>query len=1001
MSDSGIDGKPQKAVTNLSLTREGNVFTVSWKSPHALIDSSGSKRVEAFDVYWYVANPQCEYYRSGNANTFPATGSRSSSFIAAPDYQLVMHEWLSTSATSDSYTVNLDPRQFLRGNTAKNILAKASSMSINSADKTDINNGSNPVNQSSATGIVAAVYPWNHYGYGPKAVVRFMLYQPSAPKMTTPSLNTETGSLSTTVTMTTSDTNAYPVYCSTGYVARIDNFNSNYKSETKLTSYSWSASAERTFSYDLAEWQSLTYDQYIKLTFYANVYGIGRATKALAVNEKCNTRSDYVSKYASVSHIFAYPAQASITSIDYSNANLVPTGQVIVHLNTNKTTYHPVDSIKLMILKNSTATTANDAGRADGWTYVSNAEDNGNCVGLVDTMANAIPDVGKHTWYKLETKHDTFLRYSVAVEAKGLYRSQPEQSSDPVVIASVVPNSDGTSVTMTLGWNADSYTGTEISWAEKETAWESTSQPASYNVTWSKNSTTVVQGKNRYAKVSIEGLSEGTPYYFKARRYLTNDSGTTYAEYTSYKVDGKLATVAPVSKPYSVTVSTPEYLVKGKSLLVSWAYEANQRQTGWRIYFVRETNGDTVTKLMASGSNSTTYKVISGATVKDYAGDDSDIYVRVSVSTGGDWANSLNAKTHIVTAPGLTLSAPNGLNSAPYVFAVYTSQHEADVVCKIKSYGNVRNMPDKTIVETDGETVWSKTVSFEGFTDATALSNGQSVSVEVGEDFSFVDGSRYRIEAQAVNRTTGLTSAAKTVPFKVRWNHQAIAPSKTASYVTADNYNGGNSVTIFPGRPYGDSIAAVNAYGDLCDIYRVTPETTYLVAYGVKFDEAVVDKYAPYNKNGNLRYILCTRTTEGDVNWIEVPYFLRNMNLRFDWGDGEFLEVPYNLDISDQYDKSFTGHESLDGGYSGAWNDTVRHKQKVSTDIIKLDNAIQIEQVRKMAKYSGPIFVRTPDGQAFAANVTVDDIQRNQEKPVMAVSFNCEEIDLVDEFKIQ
>lgn len=1005
MSETAINGKPEKAVTNLSITRDENVFTVSWKTPSILTDSSNDRRIEAFDVYWYLANPQCYYYRGGDASKFPPTGNISSKFIDAPDYLLSHVEWISTSSTSDSYSINLDPRQLIRGTTAKNVMTEAGSKgvsSLNYSDKSEINAGQNLANQSSITGVVVVVKPWNRKGFGPSASGVFTLYAPKTPTLSTPSLNSETGNLSTTVTLPSLENDHYPAMYTSGYLSRIDNYDETYKEEVTIKTFSGSSSSERVFDYDLPEWQALSYNQWIKLTFYANTYGIGRATKYLSVNQKFTTYSDYFSKYASVSHIFAYPAQAVITAIDYSHLNFDPTGRVIVHLDTNKSTYHPVDSIKLMILKNSTAEDASSAAYASGWTYVDGAVDNGNCVGFVDTMVNAVPDVGRHTWYRLETKHDSLLRYSVAVEAKMLFRSSPVASDEAVVIQSITPNSDGTSVEMLVGWDSDNLTGTEISWAEKSTAWESTSTPQTFNITWYTIDAeeTVVPGKNRYARISIEGLREGTPYYFRARRYLTEDSGTTYGPYASFEEDGKLKTVAPVSKPYSVTVSIPEYTVKGKSLIVSWAYEANARQTGWQVYFVRKENDVTISKLMASGEDAITYKVISGPVISEYAGSDAEIYVRVSITTGGDWANSLNAKTRLVTAPALKLQAPDTLISTPYVFSVYTDQQEADVICKIKSCGNERYKPDGTIVETPDETVWSENVSFAGYTDDGAAT-GKAISVSTGSGFDFSDGARYYIEAQAVNRSTGLTSSAKRIYFRVRWAHQAIAPKKETSYVTPDNYDGGSTVTIFPGRPYGESIYDVNAYGDVCDIYRVTSEGVYRIAEGIPFDQPVTDIYAPYNKNGNLRYIIATRTLEGDLNWISVPYFLRNMNLMFDWGDGEHLEVPYNLDTSDEYSKSFTSYASLGGGYSGTWNASVKHKTKVSTDIFKLDNAYQIEQVKKLAKYSGPIFVRTPDGQAFTANVEVDDLQRTQEKPVMAVSFNCEEIDMADEFKIQ
>ena len=483
---SEITGPPTGKVTNVSIVRDGDRFTVSWKAPSALTDSSNGRRAESFDVYWYPANPQCQYYTNegGNPDSFPPAGSPSSKFIATPWCHIP--SWIdemSTSSTSCSRTFTMDPRAFLRGNVAKAIFEKADwgegVKSVKAADRTALKNGTNLKNQASVTGIMVRIYSWNEEGYGPYASAVFTTYQPKKPLVVVDSIDYQTGRIYADAYLTQSSTDNYPAYCTEGYLSRIDNFNSNYKTEKTLATYSASTESEREVSYDYHSWMNLEDpSQWVKFTFYFRTWGIGRATKKLSPDEKLASYTNWCSAYASASHIFAYPAQATITKIVYSTKNIDPTGQVTVKFKTNTETYHPVDSVKLQILKNSNAATAVDAGLSDGWADVSNAVDNGNCAGLCDTMANATPAVGKHTWYRLVTQHDNLVRYSVAVEAEALYRAAPTATDDEVVISSITPNPDGTSVTMILGWNADDSTGTEVSWAEKEDAWESTAQPS-------------------------------------------------------------------------------------------------------------------------------------------------------------------------------------------------------------------------------------------------------------------------------------------------------------------------------------------------------------------------------------------------------------------------------------------------------------------------------------------------------------------------------------------
>ena len=54
--------------------------------------------------------------------------------------------------------------------------------------------------------------------------------------------------------------------------------------------------------------------------------------------------------------------------------------------------------------------------------------------------------------------------------------------------------------------------------------------------------------------------------------------------------------------------------------------------------------------------------------------------------------------------------------------------------------------------------------------------------------------------------------------------------------------------------------------------------------------------------------------------------------------------------------------------------------------------------MRNLARYQGAVFVRTPLGQAYTANVEVNDITKTYDSKAVAVSFNVTEIDLTSEF---
>ena len=61
----------------------------------------------------------------------------------------------------------------------------------------------------------------------------------------------------------------------------------------------------------------------------------------------------------------------------------------------------------------------------------------------------------------------------------------------------------------------------------------------------------------------------------------------------------------------------------------------------------------------------------------------------------------------------------------------------------------------------------------------------------------------------------------------------------------------------------------------------------------------------------------------------------------------------------------------MDGKTRGYWNPGVTRKSGLSTDVVTLDDDETARRVRELANYSGPVFMRTPTGDAYQANVDV------------------------------
>lgn len=256
------------------------------------------------------------------------------------------------------------------------------------------------------------------------------------------------------------------------------------------------------------------------------------------------------------------------------------------------------------------------------------------------------------------------------------------------------------------------------------------------------------------------------------------------------------------------------------------------------------------------------------------------------------------------------------------------------------------------------------------------------------------DMGRYFLYTSAIDLATGLQSETNISSiFDVQYAHQAVAPSEDSTVVPDISTK---TVAITP-----VANNEVHFPTDVVDIYRVTPNGASLIAEDVPFGTEVVDKYAPFtNEDADLRYRLCTRTTDGDINWNDIPYDMHGYCIRFDWGDNKFIELPYNIAVKDSYSKDVSIRKHLDGTNAAYWNAGVTRTSSLSTKMVRIGAAAEKELVMDLAQETGPVMVRTPSGAAYEANVEVKNYNMSFDTPVIEVSFEATELTPTDAYRI-
>ena len=185
---------------------------------------------------------------------------------------------------------------------------------------------------------------------------------------------------------------------------------------------------------------------------------------------------------------------------------------------------------------------------------------------------------------------------------------------------------------------------------------------------------------------------------------------------------------------------------------------------------------------------------------------------------------------------------------------------------------------------------------------------------------------------------------------------------------------------------------------DVYDIYRLTGDGAQLIGEGFPLTFTAYDEYAPFGINVDLAYRVAIRTLDGDVEFADIEYVFEQKTLRFDWTGG-FLELPYNISIADSYKKDVELRQHMDGSVDGYWKQNITRTGKLSTDVIKLEQKTEIDMARALARYAGSVFVRTPEGTAYEADVQVSDMSASN-KHMMAIAIDAQETGLTKEFAL-
>lgn len=541
-------------------------------------------------------------------------------------------------------------------------------------------------------------------------------------------------------------------------------------------------------------------------------------------------------------------------------------------------------------------------------------------------------------------------------------------------------NNDGV-VRISWSWDWEDANSAQLAWADHEDAWESTDGPETYDLS------------NLYtSNWNISGLETGKRWYFRVRLAKKSGDEEVYGPWSSI-VEYDLSS-APVTPSLTLSKSV---MALDDDVTAYWAYTSTDGTTQQMAEICEATvtdDGVEYGRIIAQ-TESEQHVVIEPSLIDGWtSGQTYQLCVRV-VATSGAESDNWSTPVPLTIADPLVASIDN--SSLVTETIDEGTEDESDILVLTEMPFNVtvsgagEGGETTVIIEREQSYFLNRPDDdiFEGHEGETIAIYSQTGDTEITitNDMligSLDDGARYRLIA-TISDGIGQTSS-EYLSFTVHWAHQAQMPNAIVN-LDLENY-----------IEYIVPTAENPGEGDVCDIYRLSADKPELVVQNGSFNVQYVDPYPTIGDYGGHRIVY--KTVNGDyitednrLAWVDIGTGLDVFALIIDF-DGYRVVLPYDITISNSWAKDFQETKYLGGAVQGDWNAAISRTSSISTRVaVQLDSET-IQAMRRLANYPGICHVRTPDGSSYSANVEVtEDREEKWVSKIASFSLNITRVD--------
>lgn len=632
-------------------------------------------------------------------------------------------------------------------------------------------------------------------------------------------------------------------------------------------------------------------------------------------------------------------------------------------------------------------TSSNQAGRWLG-TYI--AHDSTDAIFTID-------DVDDEDWYKVQIQ--AFQGSSIQDPNMVSASVTSEETAVAVAPKSVTASITDTAGTVRLEWDWpwSSATRATISWADHADAWESTDEPSTYEIS------------RKATAWNVGGLDDGSTWYFRVKLSMGSDDAlveSAWSDMASVDLATAPATPSLAVQNAWITIDDPVTMTCGFTgasdatvVIAESTDDGIVTADGQEVILVTAPVSSVIS--ITVDEINTVYRELG---LTEWAeGEVHFLAARVTSTAGAvspEWSNP--ASVRIVTPPEIT-SVVTSLetvtdtvtdeegNESIREASVLTSMPLTVTVTGAGAGGTTAVSIARAEAYTIRRPDRKKEDCFEGEAIAAVTQTGEDEITFTLDSLTghLDDNALYRIEVVITDEYGQM--AETEIPFEVRWSHQPEVPFAT---VVSDTDGLATQITVDAPEGYVE--------GDYCEIYRLSADLPELIVPNAVYETTYVDPYPAFNEFTGHRIVNRTAngdyiTADGVLAWLdtgaESDDSIGSDEVVIDF-DGQRMELPYNIELSNSWGKDFKRTTYLGGSVRGDWNPAVTRDLSVKTSlVVDTDNTDEIIRMRELANFAGICHVRTPDGSSFAADVQVSEDRGYDTGPKVSFSLSISAVD--------